>query len=210
MWPRRRQSKRGWRVQAHGSLILVGLLGFVGVLVSRQAVADMSAPSAGSGGSASANGVVRAKLPDSSAPPNPISGGLAASAVSPSPTPSLPSANGYSYAPGGRRDPFAVMLPSGREPKEDLRNLPPLQRVSLSELNLIGIIWGGFGYTAMVQTSDGKGYTVRPGTRLGSNNGVVDSITTSAIVIHEHLTDVYGNKQTREIVMRLHPKESQE
>ena len=211
MWPRRRPSKSGRRVQAHGSLILVGLLSVAGVMGSRQAAAEMSAPPAGTGGATSASGVVRAQAPDSSTPPNQNSGGLpATAAVSPDPAPSLPPVQGYSYAPGGRRDPFAVMLPRGGEPKEDLRNLPPLQRVSLSELNLIGIIWGGFGYTAMVQTSDGKGYTVRPGTRLGSNSGVVDAITTSAIVIHERLTDVYGNKQTREIVMRLHPKESQE
>ncbi|TKB74758.1 MAG: hypothetical protein E8D45_08180 [Nitrospira sp.] len=210
MWPRRRPSKRGLRVQAYGSLILAGLLSVAWVMGSRQAAAEMSAPPAGTGGATSAHGVVRAQAPDSSAPPNQISGGFPASALSSGPAPSLPFANGYSYAPGGRRDPFAVMLPRGGEPKEDLRNLPPLQRVSLSELSLIGIIWGGFGYTAMVQTSDGKGYTVRPGTRLGSNSGVADSITTSAIVIHERLTDVYGNKQTREIVMRLHPKESQE
>ncbi len=158
----------------------------------------------------SSNGMVNAKLPDPATQPPPLAGGLAA-AGEPAVGGATPSVtNGYSYAPAGRRDPFTVVLPSGKDTKEDLRNLPPLQRVSLSELNLIGIIWGGFGYTAMVQTSDGKGYTVRPGTRLGPNNGVVDSITTSAIVVHEHLTDVYGNRQVREIVMRLHPKESQE
>jgi type IV pilus assembly protein PilP len=154
--------------------------------------------------------MVSAKLPDPSSQASPLAGGLASAAELPSAAAPSPGHNGYTYVPGGRRDPFGVVLPSGKDTKEDLRNLPPLQRVSLSELNLIGIIWGGFGYTAMVQTSDGKGYTVRPGTRLGSNNGVVDSITTSAIIVHEHLTDVYGNRQVREIVMRLHPKESQE
>ncbi len=155
-------------------------------------------------------GMVNTKPPDASSQPGPLAGGPASTAESPSAAASPPGTNGYTYSQGGRRDPFSVVLPSGKDTKEDVRNLPPLQRVSLSELSLIGIIWGGFGYTAMVQTSDGKGYTVRPGTRLGSNNGVVDSITTSAVVVHEHLTDVYGHRQVRETVMRLHPKESQE
>ena len=49
--------------------------------------------------------------------------------------------------------------------------LPPLQRVSLTDMNLIAIIWGAYGYTAMVQTPDGNGYTVRKGTRVGPNAG---------------------------------------
>ena len=154
----------------------------------------------------------------SSGLPNPSGGAGVAPPASPDGVPSLPPlatptppvAFPYSYSPGGRRDPFAVIIPQGLENTDDRRNLPPLQRVGLSELTLIGIIWGGFGYTAMVQTADGKGYSVRPGTHLGSNNGVVDSITSSAVIVRERNTDVYGHRQTREIVMRLHPKEGQE
>ena len=88
--------------------------------------------------------------------------------------------------------------------------MPPLQRISLTELNLIGIIWGGFGYSAMVQTLDGKGYTVRQGTRIGPNNGTVSSITENAVIVHERYTDVYGSKQVREYVKLLHAKEGSE
>lgn len=177
---------------------------FAGASVSAQPAPGNQAPQSSRDGMAGAN------LPATPSQPGPSAGGLVAPGGASGVALPQSGTNGYTYSPGGRRDPFSVVLPSGKETKEDLRNLPPLQRVSLSELSLIGIIWGGFGYTAMVQTSDGKGYTVRPGTRLGSNNGVVDSITTSAIVVREHLTDVYGNRQVREIVMRLHPKESQE
>lgn len=89
-------------------------------------------------------------------------------------------------------------------------NLPPLQRVSFSGLNLIGIVWGSFGYTAMVQTADGKGYTVRRGTRIGPNGGVVSDVTENSIVVQERFTDVYGKKQVREYVKLLHPKEASE
>jgi len=116
----------------------------------------------------------------------------------------------YSYNPSGRREPFAAIIKDGRLPGEEDHSLPPLQRIALTELNLIGIIWGGFGYSAMVQTPDGKGYTVRVGTRIGPNNGTVSSITENAIVIQERFTDIYGNKQVREYVKLLHAKEGSE
>jgi type IV pilus assembly protein PilP len=129
----------------------------------------------------------------------------------PSSLPSLPSAPGeYSYNASGRREPFAAIVKDGRLPGDDNQNLPPLQRISLTELNLIGIIWGGFGYSAMVQAPDGKGYTVRQGTRIGPNNGMVSSITENAVIVHERFTDVYGTKQVREYVKLLHAKEGSE
>lgn len=117
---------------------------------------------------------------------------------------------GYTYDPSGRRDPFAAILQPGQVPGEADLSVPPLQRVGLTELNLIGIIWGAYGYVAMVQTPDGKGYTVRRGTRIGPNNGVVSAITESAIIVQERFTDVYGKKQEREYVKPLHTKESTE
>ncbi len=117
---------------------------------------------------------------------------------------------GYVYLPEGRRDPFLSILKeaggeSGKKAEE--LHLPPLQRVSVAELSVIGIIWGGFGYTAMVQTSDGKGYTVQRGTRIGNNNGVVSAITEKAVIVEERFTDIYGKKQVREYAKPLHAKE---
>jgi len=117
--------------------------------------------------------------------------------------------SGASYDPSGRRDPFLPMLQLGQQVEQDA-NLPPLQRVGLTELSLIGVLWGNYGYTAMVQTPDGKGYSIRRGTRIGPNNGVVSSITERGIIVQERFTDVYGNKQEREYVKLLHPKEGTE
>jgi type IV pilus assembly protein PilP len=114
----------------------------------------------------------------------------------------------YTYNPSGRRDPFAAIVLEG--PKAENMNLPPLQRTSLTELTLIGIVWGGFGYTAMVQTADGKGYAVRQGTKIGPNNGVVSVITENSVVVQERFIDVYGKKQVREYVKLLHQKENTE
>jgi len=122
--------------------------------------------------------------------------------------PSLPvSVNGYD--PSGRRDPFAPVLHQLAPGQIDL-TLPPLQRVGLTDMNLIAVIWGAYGYTAMVQMPDGNGYAVRKGTRIGPNNGVVSAITEKGIVVQERFTDVYGRKQEREYVKLLHPKEGSE
>jgi type IV pilus assembly protein PilP len=137
-------------------------------------------------------------------PPAAMSGPLSLGAI--------PAPGDYTYNPSGRREPFLAIIKGGPQPGPDGGGTsdPPLQRISLTELNLIGIIWGGFGFTAMVQAPDGKGYTLRTGTRVGPNNGVVSSITESAVVVQERFTDVYGNKQVREYVKLLHPKEGTE
>ncbi len=135
-------------------------------------------------------------------------GASAPAPASVSASPSAPPSE-YSYNASGRRDPFAAIIKDGKGDEEN-HQIPPLQRLSLTELNLIGIVWGGFGYSAMVQAPDGRGYTVRTGTRIGPNNGVVSSITENAIVVQERFTDVYGNKQVREYVKLLHAKEGTE
>ena len=115
----------------------------------------------------------------------------------------------HSYDPSGRRDPFVPVLQQlGLGPIDP--TLPPLQRVGLTEMNLIAVIWGAYGSSAMVQTPDGNGYTVRRGTRIGPNNGVVSAVTEKGIVVQERFTDVYGSKQEREYVKLLHPKEGAE
>lgn len=116
---------------------------------------------------------------------------------------------GFGYDPSGRRDPFAPVVQQLQPGKMDA-SLPPLQRVNLTELNLIAIVWGSYGYTAMVQTPEGYGYAIRRGTRLGQNNGVVSAITERGIIVQERFTDVYGKKQEREYVKLLHPKEGAE
>jgi type IV pilus assembly protein PilP len=133
--------------------------------------------------------------------------GNAQSAVAPNSV--LEEVSARSYDPSGRRDPFVPVLQQlGLGPIDP--TLPPLQRVGLTEMNLIAVLWGAYGYTAMVQTPDGNGYTVRRGTRIGPNNGVVSAVTEKGIVVQERFTDVYGAKQEREYVKLLHPKEGAE
>jgi type IV pilus assembly protein PilP len=111
----------------------------------------------------------------------------------------------FQYNPEGRRDPFKSIIVSS-EKQKSVENLPPLQRKEVSELKLIGIVWGGFGYGAVIQTPDGKGYAVRKGTRVGLNNGTISQITDKEIVIKEKYLDMFNEPKMKEIVMELHPR----
>ncbi len=112
-----------------------------------------------------------------------------------------------SYDPTTRRDPFTALIDISKDKDGKKTSLPPLQQVGLTELNIIGVMWGGFGFTAMVQTPDGKGYSVRRGTLVGPNNGVVTSITQKGLVVTERYTDIYGRQKEREHIKLLHNEE---
>jgi type IV pilus assembly protein PilP len=108
----------------------------------------------------------------------------------------------YAYDPEGRPDPFKSILLTGTAKKQQF--LPPLQQREVEEMKVIAIVWGGLGQSAMLQTPDGKGYTVRVGTRVGPNHGVVKKITPRAVIVDERFTDVFGETKTREVVLELH------
>ncbi len=117
----------------------------------------------------------------------------------------VPSPPLYVYNPEGRRDPFRSILVTS-EMGRTLGSLPPLLRTEIGELRLIGIVWGGFGYSAMVQTPDGKGYTIRVGTPVGPNHGSVRKITDRYLTVEEKYMDIFGQNKVREIKLDLHPQ----
>ena len=193
------------------SVIVVGcagLLGVVGLGIAAPGlsshVRQISPMKQDSFNQSSASDVPRhAPLPTADA----AMGNEGAQQVAPNPMLEAPSVRAYD--PSGRRDPFTPVLQLSGVGAIDA-TLPPLQRVGLTEMNLIAVIWGAYGNAAMVQTPDGNGYTVRRGTRIGPNNGVVSAVTDKGIVVQERFTDVYGSKQEREYVKLLHPKEGAE
>jgi type IV pilus assembly protein PilP len=182
----------------HGLLIIcLAIVGVIGILRDRSDAQPAPTSPAAS--------VPSAQPPATSTPAPQPSGGAVAEPVIPV------GRAGYVYLPEGRRDPFlAILRESGSDAakKSDEVNLPPLQRVTVAELTVIGIVWGGFGYTAMVQAPDGRGYAVQRGARIGNNNGIVSAITEKAVIVEERFTDIYGKKQVREYAKPLHAKES--
>ncbi len=111
----------------------------------------------------------------------------------------------YTYDPGNRKDPFKPLTSGGSAISKV--TLPPLQRHEISELKVIGIVWGDFGYKAMVQASDGKGYTLSKGTLVGPNKGVVKRITKKSVIIEEMYLTTLGVEKKREVILELQSKE---
>jgi len=112
------------------------------------------------------------------------------------------------YNPKGRRDPFRsiVVTRTGVNAGKDIGSLPPLQRRDLSELKVIGIVWGEMGPSAIITVPDGKGYAVRVGTRIGLNNGVIKRITQNQVVVEETLLNLFGETSQSKVMMELHPQ----
>lgn len=137
-------------------------------------------------------------------PPKPPDAAAAPTTVSPS-SPMAAAADGYTYDPKSRRDPFQALTKAIK--RERQLDVPPLQRYELSDVKILGIVWGGYGYHGLVQTPDGKGYTVKEGMLMGTNNGVIKAITDKAIVVSEPTVDFSGNKIQREVELLLRPKE---
>lgn len=89
------------------------------------------------------------------------------------------------------------------EKKAQKADRPPLERYNITEFKLTGIVWGGFGYNAMFEGPDGKGYFVRAGTIIGQNGGVIKKITKDSIVIEEKFKTSAGVMQRKEIIVEL-------
>jgi type IV pilus assembly protein PilP len=113
----------------------------------------------------------------------------------------------YTYDPADRRDPFAPIV--NRESKQLGRssNLPPLERYTISEFKMTGILWGGFGYNAMLEGPDGKGYFVHVGSLIGPNRAAVKKITQDSMVLEEKFKNYMGADDRREIIINLRKKQ---
>ncbi|MFQ5508573.1 MAG: pilus assembly protein PilP [Leptospirillia bacterium] len=114
----------------------------------------------------------------------------------------------YVYGARGLRDPFLPPAQARLAPgKDKTSDMPPLQQHALSDYKVVGIVWGKAGHFAMVSTQEGKGYTIRVGSRIGTNEGRVRRITDNAVIVEEFLTDVFGERKRIESVLALRPEE---
>ena len=112
----------------------------------------------------------------------------------------------YSYNPLGRRDPFMPIIVR-EDRKTQSEDRPPLERYSIREFKLTGIVWGGFGYSAMLEGPDGKGYFIRAGAIIGQNKGVVKKISKDAMVIEEKFKTISGETDRKELIIELRKKQ---
>ena len=115
----------------------------------------------------------------------------------------------FSYDPADYRDPFASLLDIKKVDDIPLEQLTPLQRVSLADIRLQGIILLGRKGVAQILTPDGKAHVVTPGTAMGRNRGKVVRITLDEVVVEEEFEDYLGEKIKQETVLRLRREEGE-
>ncbi len=129
-----------------------------------------------------------------------------------------PPATTFSYNPAGKVNPFQPLVvdrpekpptpppqkveAAGRDQKEEPGT--PLERVELSALKLVAVVWDIPNPRAMVEDAGGKGYILTKGTRIGKNQGQVWKITAAGIIVQEKVEGADGKTKTREVPLRLY------
>jgi type IV pilus assembly protein PilP len=120
-----------------------------------------------------------AELPLSIPPPEAFPGGVV-----------QPQSEGFSYDPTGLRDPFQPFSPPPPETPEVItpqfvQSQDPLQNFDLSQLRVVGIIWGVPKPRAMVRDPAGKIHMVFKETKMGRYGGFIAEIREGEIVVVE-------------------------
>lgn len=109
----------------------------------------------------------------------------------------------FRYEAIGLVDPFEPII--GKQ--EGVSPVSPLEQYSLDQLKLVAIIWGLPEPRAMVEDSQGKGYIIKKGTKIGKNQGVVIKILDNEVVILETYVDLLNRKKTNEVSLKLQKSE---
>lgn len=79
-----------------------------------------------------------------------------------------------------------------------------MEKMELSQLKLVAIIWNIRNPRAMVEDGAGKGYIISSGTPLGKNKGKVTQITSAGIVVSEQYEASSGKYSTRLVTLKLY------
>jgi len=108
----------------------------------------------------------------------------------------------YIYTVGEKRDPF---LPFNLSKKVDTDiKKYPLTAYSIGQLRVTAILAGADGsYTAIVEDNQGKGFTVKPGSRIGNAGGEVIEIEETKLKILESYVNFRGEEVTNAVEMKL-------
>ena len=113
----------------------------------------------------------------------------------------------FVYNPVGKPDPFKPFLQLTDKGTVRRAHLTPLQKYEISQLKLAAIIISPQGNVALVEDSQGKGYFLKKGTVVGSNDGKVTQILKDRVIVEEVYQDIFGQTKANEISLFLHPAE---
>jgi Tfp pilus assembly protein PilP len=119
---------------------------------------------------------------------------------SPAGKPAAPQeAQGYTYNPEGRRDPFVSLLRGGADSQRQVASARALGLSGLgtSDVALKGTIQSGSDYVGLLQGVDNRTYIVKPGDRL--LDGTIRTISANALVILQQVNDPLSLQKEREV-----------
>jgi type IV pilus assembly protein PilP len=122
-----------------------------------------------------------------------------------------------SYKLKGKIDPFASIFRDQSSAFADQNDgkkkkripLTPIEKVDLSQLKLVGIIFASSGNKALVEDASGKGFVIKKGTRIGINSGRVIKILKARVVVEEEAESILGKTSLvkRELKLQKPPGE---
>ncbi len=113
-----------------------------------------------------------------------------------------------------KKDPFKPFVavkaePNGSEARERRasREAIPIHSFDVRQFKLIGIITGGRENLAQVVDPKGKGYVLKVGMTIGSNEGRVAAITASGVEVLEQFRDDTGKVRKERVKITLPRKQ---
>ncbi|HTO53543.1 MAG TPA: pilus assembly protein PilP [Myxococcota bacterium] len=109
----------------------------------------------------------------------------------------------YHYDPTDKTDPFKSYIRREVTLENDASS-SPLERFDLSQLVVMGIIWGVEEPRALIKDPTGKGYIVRAGTPIGKNKGRILRILDNKVVVKETYLDHLDRATTKEVELELY------
>ena len=111
----------------------------------------------------------------------------------------------YFYDAAGKTDPFKSFIAVEDEVSKKKKRKPRtyLETLDLSQLELIAVMLSKKGNWAMVRESKGTGHTIKVGTAIGTNGGIVHEIEDKKVVVREEFKDYKGNTVYRDITKKL-------
>jgi len=110
-------------------------------------------------------------------------------------------------SPRSKRDPFRsfIEIKTHVQPVKKVSKIrTPLERYSLDQLKVVGILKGPNLRRALVEDDVGKGYVVNRGDAIGNKSGRIAVIKSDRIIIEEAYQDALGKRKVRKITKRLY------
>jgi len=110
------------------------------------------------------------------------------------------------------RDPFRSFIevkPKAGPEEKSNQALTPLQRYSLDQLKLVGVVDATNGRKGLIEDDAGKGYTIGIGDLVGNQGGQIISIEADRILVEETYQDALGTTKARRITKKLNPTDEE-